>query len=135
MSVKRIRVARIICALTGAMLGFADRPASAATPAETTLKVGKPAFTGSPKTICVIEGLWADGQPFRFEAWDQCHKMEVRRVNVDQYAGSPSLGEKDDYEVTDIPVGAEVLEVGNEHSVVLLFRDREGVMRQILVRD
>jgi hypothetical protein len=37
--------------------------------------------------------------------------------------------------VADIPRGAEVLEVSNSYSSVLLFRDKGGEMREILSRD
>lgn len=123
-------------AFLGAVLGVICQSASAAPAAKTTTyKVGTSTFTGSSKTICVIEGQWADGLPVRYEAWDRCSAMKVRRVTAKQYVGSPSLGAYDDFEITDIPPGSDVLEVGNEHSVILLFRDRKGVMREIMIRD
>lgn len=121
--------------LLAALLGFAVQPAAAAPAAKKTFKVGKSTFTGTPRTICVIEGEWADSQPFRYDAWDECSKMNVRRASAKQYAGAPSLGENDEYEVSDIPPGSEVLEVDNTYTTVLLFRDRKGVMREIMIGD
>lgn len=97
--------------------------------------VGGVPFAGSEKTICVIQGRWRNGEPFRFEAWDECSEMRLRRVPAEEYRQARSLGTNRDYTVADIPAGAEVLEVSNGYSSVLLFNDRRGVMREILSRD
>jgi hypothetical protein len=36
-------------------------------------------FTGTSKTICVIKGQWSDGEDFRYEAWDTCNEMSLKR--------------------------------------------------------
>lgn len=122
-------------ALVAGLLSVGVQSAAAAPAAKKTFKVGKSFFTGTPRTICVIEGNWADSQPFRYDAWDECSKMNVRRATAKQYAGAPSLGENDEYEVTDIPPDSDVLEIDNNYSTVLLFRDRKGIMREIMIGD
>ena len=97
--------------------------------------VGGVTFGGSAKTICVIEGKWRSGELFRFEAWDECSEMRLRRLPAGAYQQTRSLGTNRDYTVADIPAGAEVIEVSNDYSSVLLFNDRRGVMREILSRD
>lgn len=92
-------------------------------------------FEGRPKTICVIEGKWADGAPFRYEAWDSCGKMHMRAVTEKEFKGAPSLGEDDRYSVADIPPGSQVFELNNGISTTLVFRDRKGVQREILSGD
>ena len=111
----------------------AAKPVSAAKPHR--FNVGGTMFGGMAKTICVIEGTWKDGEHFRFEAWDECGKMLIRRVPAGSYQNSRSLGSADEHTVSDIPAGSEVLEVSNDYSSVLLFRDAGGVMREILTRD
>lgn len=86
-------------------------------------------FEGRPKTTCVIEGKWADGLPFRYEAWDSCGKMHVRAFTEKDYKNAPSLGDDDQYSVADIPRGSEVLEPNNGVSTALIFRDRESAMQ------
>ena len=83
----------------------------------------------------MIEGKWNDEEYFRYEAWDECSQLRMRRVPAGEYRDAPSLGTSGDYTVVHIPSGAEVLEVSNDYSSVLLFRDRNGVMREILSRD
>lgn len=103
-------------------------------PAPTMFKIGSRSLEGRPKTICVIEGKWADGEPFRYDAWDTCSKMNVRSVSEKDYRDAPSLG-NDQYGVADIPRGSEVLELENGVSKTLVFRDRDGVQREILSGD
>ena len=128
-----LRCAMAVSIITLSSTAPAAKPATAAKPHR--FKVGNAIFAGSAKTICVIEGKWADGEHFRFEAWDECRAMRMRRVPESGYRGAPSLGASKDYTVADIPPGAEVLEVSNDYSSVLLFRDRRGAMREILSRD
>lgn len=111
----------------------AAKPAPA--PEAHRFDVGGSIFAGSAKTICVIEGQWKDGEHFRFEAWDECSQMRMRRVAATTYRSARSLGNNQDFTSADIPAGAEVLELSNDFSSVLLFRDINGVMREILSRD
>lgn len=106
-----------------------------ATPKSHRFKVDNATFSGSAKLICVIEGKWRDGEPFRYEAWDACSKMRMRRPSMNEYKSAHSLGVNNDYSVVDIPDEGDVVEVSNESSSVLLFRDKDGVMREILSRD
>lgn len=126
------------CALLGALsMGLAAAPAAEAVqrPALKMFKIGTRALKGHSKTICVIEGKWADGGFFRYEAWDICGKMRVRAVSGKDYKDAPSLGSEDQYGVGDIPRGSEVLEITNDVSTTLVFRDRNGTQREILTRD
>ncbi len=126
------------CALLGVLLVslVATCPAEAAPrPAPKMFKVGSRSLEGRPKLICVIEGKWADGKPLRIETWDTCREMRVRAVVEKDYKDSPSLGEEDHHSVADIPRKSEVLEVTNGVSTTLIFRDRNGVQREILTRD
>ncbi len=100
-----------------------------------TFKVDGRTFSGTAKTVCVIEGKWADGEFFRYEAWDKCADMAMRRTTKTEFKDAPSLGDDDDYEVADIPDGSEVIQINNDYSSVLLFRDGKSNMRTILVGD
>jgi hypothetical protein len=128
-----LRCALIISIITCTSAAPAAKPTAAAKPHR--FKVGSAIFSGSAKTICVIEGKWADGELFRYEAWDECSEMRIRRVPEASYRGAPSLGASKDYTVADIPAKSEVLELSNGYSRVLLFRDRRGIMQEILSGD
>lgn len=122
--------------LLAAGIALAGSGLAAAVPGPAnTFRVGKRLLVGRPKTICVIEGKWADGAPFRYEGWDNCGKMHVRSVTEKEYKEAPSLGEHNDVTVADIPQRAEVLEISNEFSTTLVFRDRRGIQREILSGD
>lgn len=99
-----------------------------------TFKVGRVTFEGTPKTICIIRGRWADGESLRYEAWDECSEMTLRHIAASEYRNAPSLGEGDTG-VKDTPTGAEVFEISNQYSSVLLFRDKKGVKRTIMTGD
>ena len=100
-----------------------------------SFKVGGRILRGKLKVICVIEGKWSNGDDLRYEAWDACSKMRVRTVPRSEYAGAVALGNKDDVGVADIPANSEVLELSNDFSGVLIFRDRNGAVREIMTRD
>lgn len=105
-----------------------------ATPAKTFI-VGGRQFRGTAKTICVIEGKWANGEYFRYEAWDSCAEMSMRRTSHAEFKTEESYGNEDDPKISDIPAKSEVIEMSNGSSSVLLFRDRGGVMREITISD
>ena len=109
--------------------------AQAAPQSNKTFRVGKRMLEGRSKSICVIQGKWADGAPFRYEAWDSCDKMQMRNVTEKDYKDAPSLGEDDKFTVADIPPRAEVIEISNGVSTTLVFRDRRGIQREILSQD
>lgn len=112
--------------------------AAAAPPAPApsrTFKVGEQTFHGRAKTICEIEGKWADGQPFFFDAWDSCAEMKVNPASLADYEGWAPRGPKGSPTVSDIPQGSEVIEINNGVSSVLIYRDRRGDVREVLVRD
>ena len=126
------------CALLGALsisLIATAAPGVAQRSAPKVFKVGARLLEGRPKTICVLEGKWADGSFLHYEAWDTCDKMHVRVVSEKDYKDAPSLGDDDHYNVADIPRGAEVLELTNGVSTTLIFRDRHGIQREILTQD
>lgn len=113
-------------------------PASAAAPKApltTNFEVGSRILQGRPKTICVIEGTWADGEHLRFEAWDACSKMRVRPATIQEIGDAASLGADDKVTVRDIPPEAEVLQFSNDFSSVLIFRDKVGKVQEILIAD
>ena len=126
-----VGLAAVLCSPTNA----APTKPSKIDPSILTFKVDRRTFLGTAKTVCVIEGKWADGELFRYEAWDKCADMSMRRATKAEFKDAPSLGNNDDYEVTDIPDGSEVIQINNDYSSVLLFRDGKGVMRTILVGD
>ena len=110
-------------------------PASlAAAPLKKIFKVENLVFTGTPKTICLIEGKWRDGKPFRYEAWDSCPSMRMRRATRKELLQSVALGDSDQVPST-LPAQAEVIEISNAYSRTLLFRDRNGHLKHILVGD
>jgi hypothetical protein len=111
----------------------AAKPAAAGKPHR--FNVAGTTIEGSAKTICVIEGKWKDGEYFRFEAWDGCSEMRMRRLPAAEVQNAGSLGESRDHTAADVPPGSEVIEVSNDYSAVLLFRDATGTMREILARD
>lgn len=100
-----------------------------------TFKVGSRTLQGQPKTICVIEGKWADGEPFRYEGWDTCKEMQVSSASLAQYKGREPRGRKGSPTVADIPPGTETIEISNDFSSVLVFRDADGEMQEVLIRD
>ena len=128
-----LALALIASCMTFATSTSAAKPAAGAKPHR--FNVGGSVFAGSAKTICVIEGKWRDGGFFRFEAWDECSQMRMRRMPAASYRDVSAHGSNRGYTVADIPRGAEVLEVSNSYSSVLLFRDKGGEMREILSRD
>lgn len=99
-----------------------------------TFKVGQATFTGTSKTICVIEGQWADGEPFRYEAWDRCAAMTITRVpptDRDQVV-EQVLGPNRTFTV---PAGSEGFHIGNDYSTVWVFRNRQGEVEEMLISD
>lgn len=127
------------CALLGAlsinMVATSMAEAAPQPAPKKNFKIGSRSLQGRPETICVIEGKWADGAPLRVEGWDTCSMMHVRVVLEKDYKDAPSLGSDDQYGVADIPRGSEVLEITNNVSTTLIFRDRNGVQREILTQD
>jgi hypothetical protein len=100
-----------------------------------TFKVGTSTFIGKPKTICVIEGKWSDGQPFRYETWDACSEMQITRGTQAEYKDERPRGTDKRFSGSDIPIGSEVFVISNDYSTILLFRDQRGIDREILIRD
>lgn len=99
-----------------------------------TYKVGKRTFTGKPKTVCVIEGKWNDGNFFRYQAWDTCNKINVSWVapksvpqTVEQIHGPDKT--------FVIPAGSEGFHIGNDYSIVWIYRDSAGQTQEILISD
>lgn len=96
---------------------------------------GGASFAGTPKTICVIKGQWADGNDFRYETWDSCSNMQIVRGTQANYADAISLGDDERFTGADIPTGSEVIEISNDFSSVIVFRDNAGRTREILIHD
>lgn len=99
-----------------------------------TFKVANRSFTGTAKTICVLEGSWADGESFRYEAWDRCDKITIEWVRA---KSTPQTVEQvhGRNKTFVIPAGSEGFIVANDHSRVWLFRDKEGEVQEILISD
>ncbi len=104
-------------------------------PAVRTFIVGSRVLSGTPKMTCTIEGTWRDGTPFYYAGWDSCPKMDVRSASLSEYKGWKPRGRKGSLTVADIPPGAELIEIGGEFSSVLVFRDRNQEMQEVLIRD
>ncbi|HEY0027419.1 MAG TPA: hypothetical protein VGC35_06075 [Allosphingosinicella sp.] len=104
-------------------------------PAARTFKVGGRTLEGRAKTVCVIEGKWADGEPFRYEGWDTCNELQVSSASLADYKDWRPRGGEGSLTVADIPQGAETIEISNDFSSVLVFRDRDGEMKEVLIRD
>jgi hypothetical protein len=119
--------------LIGPAATFAAQPVTES--AARTFKVGSRALSGTPKTVCIIEGTWRDGTTLRYEGWDTCRKMSVRAASLADYKGWKPRGRKGALTVADIPPEIEVIEIGNEFSSVLVFRDRNGDTKEVLIRD
>ncbi len=85
--------------------------------------------------MCVIEGRWADGGEFRYQAWDVCSKMKVKRGTQNQYADFRPHGSDKRFKGGDIPINSEVIEIGNDFSAIVIFKDRLGMEREIMFRD
>lgn len=118
-----------ICALAGFLsssLGVTASAANGATP---------PQFAKKSETICVFEGEWADGEPFRYQGWDTCPKMKITRGDQVKYRSENPRGNDKRLSGRDIPSGAEVIDITNGASTVILFRDATGHTREILIRD
>jgi len=98
-------------------------------------KVGKRSFEGRAETICTIEGRWADGEYFRYQGWDACAKMRISSASLANYKGWAPCGRKGSLTVADIPPKAETIEISNDVSSVLVFRDQNGIMQEVLIRD
>ena len=126
-----IRVAVLSVAL---LMGAAFVPiaADAAPAPATTFKVAGRTIVGTPKMNCVLEGKWADGSRFRYEAWDACSRIKVRRVTEQDARRN---GEPIEGDFADIPPGAELVEVSNAYSTVVLYLDRDGEMKELTTAD
>jgi hypothetical protein len=107
----------------------------AAASAQSAIAVEGMRLEARDRPSCLLVGAWPDGAPLQYLAWDACAKLSVRRVALDEVRGAASLGIDDAVTVADIPPGAPILEIANDASVVLLFPDRDGVTRQILIGD
>jgi hypothetical protein len=123
--------ALLIIALAGVSVAAQGKPAPAI-----SFKVGTSTFSGTAKSICVIKGNWADGEVFRYEGWDECRQMRIRHASKETIRGAVAHGDmKRRTKVSDIPAGAEVFEISNNYSQVLVFKDASGAVREILSRD
>lgn len=124
-------------ALATLLVNLSVTPVTAAAPepAARAFKVGGRTLEGRPKTICVIEGKWADGEYFRYEGWDKCSEMRVSSASLADYKDWEPRGPKGSLSVADIPPGAETIEISNDFSSVLVFRDRNGELQEVLIRD
>lgn len=126
-----LKILIALTALAGLTLPAGARPSQAR-----AFKVGPLSFIGTSKSICVIKGRWRDGQPFRYEAWDECNRMVMREARMKSVRTTVPLGErKRDTQVSDIPRNAQVFEISNGYSRVLVFRDVDGNTREILSGD
>ena len=109
--------------------------AAAPEPAAHFFKVGGRTLEGRAKTICVIKGNWADGEAFRYEGWDTCSELQVSSASLADYKDWKPRGRRGSLTVADIPAGTETIEISNDFSSVLVFRDRNGEMKEVLIRD
>ncbi len=91
-------------------------------------------FVGRPREVCAVEGTWDDGEVFYFEAWDVCAKIRMEYVPPQQSdrLEQQIFGIDEDFIV---PAGHEGYIISNEQSAAMLFRDRAGRLKQILISD
>lgn len=112
---------------------LAPIPANAV-PTGRPTKVGAIAVTATPKSICVFE--WSQGdQQHRYEAWDSCPNMTIRRATPEFMRGVRPQGRDKQTTVADVPPNAPAFVLGNSYSEVLIFVDRHGEVREILTAD
>lgn len=92
------------------------------------------AFSGTPKEVCTIQGTWDDGEIFDYETWDRCEAMTMDYVPAQETdrLEQQIFGIDEDFIV---PAGHEGYTFSNEWSGVMIFRDREGRLKEILVSD
>jgi hypothetical protein len=120
--------------MIAAALGSLTQAVQAAPPTR-LFKVGGGTITGTPKTICVLEGKWSDRESWRYEAWDTCARMRILRVSRSALQGVVPLGSRKDTVLADIPASAELFEIANTTSRVIIFRDQQGRLREIMTGD
>lgn len=91
-------------------------------------------FTGTPKEVCTIQGTWDDGDIFTYATWDRCEEMTMDYVppqDADRLE-QQIFGIDEDFIV---PAGHEGYVFDNKWSGVMIFRDRQGRLKEILVSD
>jgi hypothetical protein len=138
MSADRTGSAIIFMVAAAAMLcspGAAAEPPRKSKTQKSSLLLGNRSLEMAAKEICVLSGAWASGEPLRYEAWDKCSALSVRSVPAGELAEQlrSEVGPKRPR--TDIPVGAEVIEVANDFSRVLIYRGPGGETLEVLVGD
>lgn len=131
----RLSFTLLFASLMFAPAAVAAKPSKTSAPVAHVFKVGRTVFAGKSKTICVIEGKWLDGDEFRYEAWDKCSALNLTRGTQAQFVSVRPRGTDKRFSGQDIPAGAEVFEISNEYSSVLVFRDQYGIQREIMTRD
>lgn len=110
-------------------------PANPARAAPIQFPIGDRVLTGRGPGNCLIEGRWGNGARLRYRAWDVCAKLSVRLVPRASIGAATPLGSDRTTRVSDIPARAEILQIDNATSSVLLFRDKAGRQREILIGD
>lgn len=90
---------------------------------------------GTDRTVCILTGEWPDGSALRYQAWDECSRLRVRQVALDDVRNASSLGVEDDVSIGDIPLHAPIVEIANAFSTVIIFPDGEGATKEILISD
>lgn len=98
----------------------------------TTFTIGNRTFTGRNASFCVIEGQWNDGAHLRHVAWDRCDNLRVRRASVRANNDRRGPGRAKNCDAGD---DGEAIEISNEHSSVMIMRDRSGKLCEVLTRD
>lgn len=94
---------------------------------------GKSKLVGKDTSVCFIEGSWADGSPFVFQAWDRCAALSIRPVFADEFNDAQHLGRARTSPEAASPL--EAFQVNNAHSRVYIYKDRRGHLRERLVGD
>lgn len=91
-------------------------------------------YIGVGRPVCTITGKWDDGEPLRYEAWDSCRKLTIKRVapqpNVQVVKQVHGMNR-----TFTVPAGREGLLVGNGDSQVWLYRNKRGGLEEILISD
>lgn len=91
-------------------------------------------FSATNNRTCIIEGEWSDGAHFRYQAWDECKALTFERIKpkpadeiIEQVHGVD--------QTFLIPAGSESFVIGNERSLIQLFRNKQGEVQEIVLAD
>lgn len=98
-----------------------------------SFSVGGSKLIGKDTAVCFIEGSWADGSPFVYQAWDRCSALNIRPVSGDAFRDAQNLGR--DKTAPEAAAPLEAFQISNAHSRIYIYKDRRGHLQERLVGD